>query len=47
MFKIVVKMQDGTVERWEHVSASMIRSIRAMYEGAAVFKFSVMQETVE
>lgn len=43
MFKIVVKLMDGTVERWEHVSASMIQSIRSMYEGVDVFKFSVMR----
>lgn len=47
MFKIVVKMTDGTVERWDHVTANMIRSIRNMYQGADVFKFSVMAETTE
>jgi hypothetical protein len=47
MFKIIVKMQDGSVERWEHVSASMIRSIRAMYESADVFKFSIMPQITE
>lgn len=47
MFKIVVKMTDGTVERWSQVTPMMIRSIRNMYQGTDVFKFSVMAETTE
>jgi hypothetical protein len=42
MFKVIVKMKDGTTERWEHVSASMLRSIRAMYDRPEVFKLSVI-----
>lgn len=47
MFKIVVKLADGSVERWDHVTAMMISSIRNMYTGTEVFKFSVMEQTAE
>jgi hypothetical protein len=47
MFKIVVKLADGSVERWEQVTAKMVSSIRNMYNGADVFKFSVMEQTAE
>jgi hypothetical protein len=42
MFKVVAKMKDGTVERWDGVSSSMLRSIRAIYDRPDVFKVSVM-----
>jgi hypothetical protein len=42
MFKVIAKMKDGTVERWEYVTASMLRNIRATYDRPDVFKVSVM-----
>jgi hypothetical protein len=42
MFKIIVKMQDGTVERWEKVPASMLKNLYATYDRPDVFRVSVV-----
>jgi hypothetical protein len=43
MFKLIAKMMDGTVERWEGIDAPTVYAVqKQLYQRDDVFRISIM-----